>query len=219
MRPTTSCQSGARRQTGRLRERPLRQLRRVRHARRRRRGPPADVPLGCRVSVYLHPRRPGRGLRRRADGHRGEPPVSDGIPAGALPGARRRRAPDPVADNTRRGREVQPHGPVPALPRQEGRRESVAQAPHVGHHARRLGLRRQGRHAPEDHHVRGRRPQPRLHRRRQGLLLPERGVRHLQRPQDEHRGRQVAAGDVVQEAAGPLPQPVRHGHPLLRLRR
>ncbi len=67
--------------------------------------------------------------------------------------------------------------------------------------------------------LRRRGPQPRLHRRRQGLLLPERGIGVVQRPQDGHRGRQVAAGDVVQEAAGPLPQPLRRRHALLRLRR
>ncbi len=97
-----------RRQADRLRERPLRQLRRLRHARRGRRGQASDVPLGRRVSLHVHRRRQGGGLRRRPDGHRGEPPLPDRVAARALPGAGRRRPPDPVADDARRGREVQP---------------------------------------------------------------------------------------------------------------
>ena len=130
-----------RRQVHRLRQRPLRQLRRLRHARDRRRGPAPDLPLGLRAPLLLHRRRQGRPLRRRPPGHRRQPPVPHRLPARALQGPGRRRPRRPGPRHAGRGRPAQPRRQVPHLPRQEGRRERVAQAPHLGHHPRHLGLR------------------------------------------------------------------------------
>ena len=56
-------------------------------------------------------------------------------------------------------------------------------------------------HAQEAHDVRRRGPQPGLRRRRPGVLLPQRGERHVQRPEDEPAGRQVPVAHLVQERA------------------
>ena len=51
-------------------------------------------------------------------------------------------------------------------------------------------MRRRVGSAPEDHDLRGRGPEAGPGRRRQGVLLPERGERLVQRPEDEPAGRQ-----------------------------
>ena len=84
-------------------------------------------------------------VRRRAPGQRREPAVPDRLAARAVPGAGRRRTRRAGADDAGRGREGQPQRPVPPVPRQEGRRERVAQAPHVGDRAGHLALRHAGR--------------------------------------------------------------------------
>ena len=108
---------------------------------------------------------------------------------------------------------------APDLPRQEGRRERVAEASHLVDRPGHLGLRRDGRYAPQGDRLRRRGPQPRVHRRRQGVLLPERGERHVQRAPHGLAGRRVGAAHLASAAPGALPRRGRTPDPLLRLRR
>jgi hypothetical protein len=118
-----------------------------------------------------------------------------------------------------RGRPLQPGRPADALPRQEGRRERVAQAPHLGHRPRHLGLGRPDGPASQDHLVRRRGPQPRLHPRREGLLLPQRGERLLQRPSPDHGRRPFGRRSRSSKPTRAVPQHGRRRHAVLRLRR
>ena len=75
------------------------------------------------------------------------------------------------------------HGRPADLPRHQGLREQLAQAPYFGGDARRLDLRLQDQEVPAGHPVPRRGPQPGLRRRRRRVLLPERAERLVQRPQ------------------------------------
>ena len=218
-RPRLHAGLEPRRQADRVCERPVRQLRRLHHAGRGGRGAPADVPLGAGIPLRVHARRQVHPVRGRPDGHRRQPDVPHRLAARALPGAGRRRPRRAGADHARRGCQGEPQRPVPALPGQEGRRERLAQAPHLVDHARHLDRRHQDRHPPEGHHLRRRGSQPGLHRQRPGLLLPQRGERLVQRAEDEPAGRQRAGRHLVQEGAGAVPEPLRRRDALLRLRR
>ncbi|MBK7190859.1 MAG: PD40 domain-containing protein [bacterium] len=107
-----------------------------------------------------------------------------------------------------------------ALPRLQGCRESLAQAPHLVGDARHLGARHEVRRLSTADDAPGRGSQPGLRRRRRRLLLAERARRLVQRLPGL-AGRPVARDgpDEVHEAPGALPHAGAGRHALLQLRR
>ena len=166
----------------------------------------------------LHGRRQGRSLHRGPPGHGGQRPVPHGHLPRALqrPGDRRRSGPgpDPAGD---RGH-GQPGRRQDHLPRPEGLRERLAQAPHLLGDPRHLGLRPESEEEHPADDVQGRGPQSGLRRQRRRLLLSERAERLVQRLQKlaEQAGR-LDAGHGFHQESRPLPDPLDRGPALLRL--
>ena len=155
----------------------------------------------ARLDAASQPRLPHRGAAR------------------AVPGAGRGRAGAAGAHHAGPGRRREPRRHALPVHGPEGLRERLAQAPHVVDHARHLALRQRVGHAPQDHDVRRRGPQPGLRRPRHRVLLPERGRRLVQRAQDEPRRGPVHPDHLVHEGPGPVPEHLRGRHAVLRLRR
>ena len=170
-----------RRQEHRFRIGPLRQLRRLRDALDWRRGAAPDVPLERRDAFDLHGRRHRGPLRRLQAGRGHERPVPHSPDERALPGPGRRRPRHAGAAGAGPGRHGRFHRRPADLPRHQGLRKRLAQAPHLGRHARRLDVRLQDQDLQAAHAIRRRGPQPGLRLGRRRVLLPERAERLVQR--------------------------------------
>ncbi len=209
-----------RRSLHRVRLRPLRQLRRVRHAGHGRRGHAPHLPLDRGDPEHLHGGRPGGALLGLPPGAGYQRPVPHGPDDAALVRAGDGWARGDGAAGSGRQRHARRVGRQAGLRGREGLRGSMAEAPHVGGHPRRLGLRPRGEDVPPALAVRRRGPQPGLRRGRRPLLLPERAERVVQRvPELAVRPRHQHGGHALRPEPGALPHPRGHRHALLRFPR
>ncbi len=122
---------------------------------------------GDETPCDVHGRRQGRAVLRVPAGCGHERPVPHLDDGRAVQRSGRRRPRHAGAAGAGAERHVELHRRQADLPRHQGLRERLAQAPHLGGHARHLGLRLQDREIRAAHAVPRRGPQPGLrHRRR-----------------------------------------------------